>query len=84
MYLAPAEILMDFIATITSKTNVAMIIGHNPGITSVITQLAGIEIDNVPTCGVGVFTYDITDFREVFGKLPEAFELLTPKKLRNI
>jgi phosphohistidine phosphatase len=84
LYLASAEIIMEFIATITPNINVAMIVGHNPGITSVISHLAGVAIDNVPTCGIGVFGYDITAYREVFTKSPEVFELITPKKLRHI
>ena len=32
-----------------------LVFGHNPVITSLVTTLSGVRIDNVPTCGVVMF-----------------------------
>ncbi len=45
------------------------IFGHNPGFTDCANLLANTSIDNVPTCGVVVITFDIKGWEEVeFGK----------------
>jgi phosphohistidine phosphatase len=84
LYLATPDVIMRFIATLKTSAKTVMLIGHNPGITSVVNRLAGELIDNVPTCGIGVFSYKLTEFSKVLTTMPEAFELLTPKKLHDL
>jgi len=64
----PSEIL-DTVHRISDAHQSAMIFGHNPGFTWAANQLANLQIDNIPTCGIVVISFSIDSWAEVgFGK----------------
>ena len=52
LYHASATELQEFIAGLDDAIGSAILFGHNPGMTSLVANLYGLPIDNVPTCGV--------------------------------
>ena len=52
LYHASAPDLQEFIAELDDQIDSAMLFGHNPGMTSLVANLYGLTIDNIPTCGV--------------------------------
>ena len=52
LYHASATELQEFIAGLDDQIDSVVYFGHNPGITSLVANLYGLPIDNVPTCGV--------------------------------
>jgi phosphohistidine phosphatase len=44
-----------------------MLFSHNPGLTDFVNTLmnGALDIDNVPTCGVVAFKFNIDDWRDV-------------------
>jgi phosphohistidine phosphatase len=52
LYHASATELQGFIAELDDAIGSAVLFGHNPGMTSLVANLYGLPIDNVPTCGV--------------------------------
>lgn len=52
LYLAAPDTILRVLAQQEDGFNDLMLFGHNPGITELADQLTGIQIDNVPTCGV--------------------------------
>jgi len=49
-----------------------MIVGHNPAMTSLLNDLAGISVFNMPTCAIAVLGFDINywaDLHKVEGEL---------------
>ena len=43
--------------------------GHNPGFTWAANQLANLDIDNIPTCGIVAMSFSVDSWSEVdFGK----------------
>ena len=52
LYHASASELQEFIAGLDDAIGSAILFGHNPGMTSLVANLYGLPIDNLPTCGV--------------------------------
>jgi phosphohistidine phosphatase len=52
LYHASATELQEFIAELDDRIGCAILFGHNPGMTSLVANLYGLLIGNVPTCGV--------------------------------
>ena len=47
------------------KEDVALVFGHNPGITEFANELLGSFIDNIPTCGVVSATLNIDQWKDI-------------------
>ncbi len=80
IYHADEEALLDVIAGIDHLINKAMLVGHNPGLTTLANILGDTPISNIPTSGVCCFELNISSWNEVWdhrGKL-QFFEY--PKK----
>ncbi len=60
-----------------------MLIGHNPGLTELTNTLSQLGIDNVPTCGVVVLTYDVGCWGEIADTEPVHVAFDYPKKRRR-
>jgi phosphohistidine phosphatase len=52
LYHASATELQEFIAGLDDAIDSVALFGHNPGMTSLVANLYGLTIDNIPTCGV--------------------------------
>ena len=52
LYHASATELQQFIVELDNAIGSAVLFGHNPGMTSLVANLYGLPIDNLPTCGV--------------------------------
>ena len=52
LYHASATELQEFICGLDDQFGTAILFGHNPGMTSLVANLDGLPIDNLPTCGV--------------------------------
>jgi phosphohistidine phosphatase len=52
LYHASATDLQEFIAGLDDAIGSAILFGHNPGMTSLVANLYGLPIGNMPTCGV--------------------------------
>ncbi|MBE2247826.1 MAG: histidine phosphatase family protein [Candidatus Competibacteraceae bacterium] len=68
LYHAPAETIFDIFKQHTSDFDSIMLVSHNPGITDFVLLFSNLKIDNVPTCGVMVFSFmdgdnDLRPFR---------------------
>jgi phosphohistidine phosphatase len=52
LYHASATELQEIISELDDQIDSVVFFGHNPGVTSLVANLYGLLIDNVPTCGV--------------------------------
>jgi phosphohistidine phosphatase len=52
LYHASATELQEFIAGLDDAIDSVALFGHNPGMTSLVANLYGLTIENIPTCGV--------------------------------
>jgi phosphohistidine phosphatase len=79
-YHASDDELFDKIRTTDNKADTIMIFGHNPTFTSLANKFAKNEIDNIPTTGVVVLSFDADEWGKISRKnlLEEEFDY--PKK----
>lgn len=64
LYHAPEKVFYSTIHNTNNKYNTIAIFSHNPGITDFANTLCdGVNIHNIPTCGVFVVKADIDDWK---------------------
>jgi len=52
LYHASEQTLLEVVHAIHPKHNVAVIFGHNPGLTGFVNSISNLSTDNIPTCGI--------------------------------
>lgn len=52
LYLASPAVILQVLARQDDAFNNILLCGHNPGLTDLANELAGADIDNIPTCGL--------------------------------
>jgi phosphohistidine phosphatase len=70
LYHASATDLLEFIAGLDDAIGSAILFGHNPGMTSLVANLYGLLIGNVPTCGVVHLQFREAKWKAVSSALP--------------
>lgn len=65
LFLASAEKIIKIISQVDSFIDCIMIIGHNPGITEALCELANVRVDNTPTSGIGCISCQINNFEKI-------------------
>lgn len=58
LYLGSVDKIMDTIYGIDDSFSSVMIFGHNPGFTDLANQLSSLSIDNIPTAGLVIVSFD--------------------------
>lgn len=72
LYHASKGNLYKVISGIDDRYNKVMLFGHNPGLTEFVNEITGVDIYNIPTCGVAGIYFEINSWQEVYtenGKL---------------
>ncbi len=72
LYGADPDDVLGIIAELDDAIPCAMLVGHNPTFTAVLNVLGQCDIDNVPTCGIGVLSFPMntwSDLTKVRGEL---------------
>ena len=78
LYLASMEEMFDFVSNLSSE-NDALIIGHNNGISDLITYLTDDFID-VPTCTFVTLSFDVDNWNEISKGLAKMDVYFSPKE----
>ena len=65
VYGASPGALMEVIAGIDDAFQIAVLVGHNPGITQLCNALCEARIENVPTCGIARVRFEGTRWKDV-------------------
>jgi phosphohistidine phosphatase len=67
LYHADEETILTVIKELKDNRNVVMLFGHNPGLTEFVNSLmdGSQDIDNIPTCGVVAFQFNIERWTDV-------------------
>jgi phosphohistidine phosphatase len=63
-----AQGIVDFIKKTSDEVDALMIFGHNPVFTELANEFAKQEIDNVPTTGVVLITFDVENWVNISPK----------------
>jgi len=65
VYEATADGLIDLLRGLDDDAGLVMLVGHNPEITDLANTLGGLDIDNVPTCGIVALDFQAGSWRDV-------------------
>lgn len=58
LYLASSGVIIKILSQLNDEINLAIIVGHNPGLTDVQNLICNKEIENIPTCGIVCMSID--------------------------
>jgi phosphohistidine phosphatase len=85
IYESPAENILKVIRQQDRKVENLMVVGHNPGFTDLCNQLtADMYFENIPTCGIVSFSFDIKKWSDVEFKKGKLNFYQFPKDFKNI
>jgi phosphohistidine phosphatase len=65
VYESTAKTLLDVIHQIDDHKSSAALFCHNPGITNLANDLGDLFFDNLPTCALVAFEFDVKHWKEV-------------------
>ncbi len=65
LYLADPDTLLAAMRALSDTVDTVMFFGHNPGFTVLANKLGDLTLDNLPTCGIAVFEFDISSWRDI-------------------
>ena len=70
LYHASATELQEYIGGLDDSHFSVMLFGHNPGMTSLVSHLYGLALDNLPTCGVVHLHFSAESWAEASRSMP--------------
>lgn len=76
--------LIEGIKLIPDEHDTAAIFSHNPAISSAIAQFANDYIGNVPTCGIGVVSFEGNRWVDLDPSNAKLSKLLVPKAVLDV
>ncbi len=80
LYFAGSNMFLKAASLLDAECDVAMLVGHNPAITEFVNEMAGSDIDNIPTCGLVELRLPIDDWSEIEFSSAQLIEFDYPKK----
>ncbi|QMU96457.1 phosphohistidine phosphatase [Microbacterium esteraromaticum] len=78
LYAASARTILAVAGTLTDDVDVAMLVGHNPGMAGAVTELTG-EFVSFPTCAVAECAVDVDSWAELIEGSGRLLALRTPR-----
>ena len=79
LYHASATELQEYIGGLDDSHFSVMLFGHNPGMTSLVSHLFGLALDNLPTCGVVHLHFSTESWAEASRSMPRDATIDFPK-----
>ena len=79
LYHASATELQEYISGLNDGHTSVMLFGHNPGMTSLVSHLFGLALDNLPTCGVVHMCFSEGSWAEASRSIPSEATIDFPK-----
>ncbi len=80
IYEASSEILFEVLRSINPPVESAILVGHNPGITTFANLIANHRVGNIPTCGIYGVELNIASWQEISDKCATFKFFEYPKK----
>lgn len=80
-YLGNPESILNTIYSLDEELSSIMVVGHNPGLTSLIRELINPNYDWLPTSGLAIAKYDIESWINLPLSKPVSIQIITPKNL---
>ena len=84
LYLASPDHMLTVLAAKGGAHRNVMLVGHNPGMTTLANQISNTRIDNMPTCSAFCVALDIDDWRDLQGYTGKLAWFDYPKKALSV
>ena len=69
LYGAEPEDVVSILCGLDDAVDCIMVVGHNPTFTHLVNDLGNVPIDNMPTCGMAVLTFNVEAWKDIgYGK----------------
>lgn len=78
LYAASARTILSVAAALPDAVDVAMLVGHNPGMADAVVELTGEHVE-FPTCAVAECTVDVESWAELIEGSGRLVALRTPR-----
>lgn len=84
IYESTADTLKKVIKGFDDAANCVMLFGHNPGITNLVNEFSNdLFFDNIPTCGMISFQFDIKSWSDIGAKKGQVMFQQFPKEYKG-
>ena len=81
LYTFSTDRMVDLIRQLDDGLNTIALVGHNPAITLTVNRLTGADLDNVPTAGIAVLSFNLGHWADVGDGKAELVYFQAPKML---
>jgi len=71
------------IYTIENRFDSAMLFGHNPGLTEFVNEISGVDIYNIPTCGIVGIHFEINSWKNINAEKGKLVHYYFPKGIKR-
>ena len=79
LYAASARTILSVAAGLPHDVDVAMLVGHNPGMADAVAELTG-QVVEFPTCAVAECAVDVATWSELIEGPGRLVSLRTPRR----
>ncbi len=79
LYLAPAGVMLDFFYSLNNNISNVLFVGHNPGVSELVTSMSGKMIDWLPTSALIAIEVDTDNWKEIRNVTAKIVFSLFPK-----
>ena len=83
IYEGSVDALLDIIRNVPGDPGSVLLLDHNPGITGFANSLCGINIHNIPTCGIVSIHFDFAEWKQIDHKKGTLVFFDYPRKSPN-
>jgi phosphohistidine phosphatase len=65
LYLASVDQLLRVLRSLPETRDHVLLVAHNPGLTALVNLLSGIDLENLPTCGVAELDLELDSWSQL-------------------
>lgn len=80
MYMAAVDDVLEIARSTSDEITRLMLVGHNPTFTELVNHLSGLELDNLPTCGIAHLRFEAHAWSAFDSGTARAADIDFPKK----
>lgn len=80
IYDASLDSLINIVSNIDDRVSSVMLVGHNPGFTSLCNILSNAKIDSMPTCSIAQIQFDVDTWASITEHPGKLIDFDYPKK----
>ncbi len=83
LYACDVQTIISIIQDVSQNVNVLFVVGHNPELTECVNMICGVNIENIPTCGVSAMRLHHDNWKSLGAHSAQLLFLDTPKQQQS-